>query len=174
MIASAAEFPGRPRLRPHGGPAPSRRYERRRPKKTPLHRIVSENLESWLEWRDRAERPVAAYIEEELRGYLECGFLCFGFARALCTGCRTGFVVVFSCKGRVVCSARLSRVRQLWEPLAFPSAARLDGAMDGNPVRHGICASRCWNLGKMRGVARRLGPRYRSAHGQPEAPRDLR
>jgi len=133
MIASAAEFPGRPRLRPHGGPAPSRRYERRRSEKTPLHKIVLENLESWLEWRDRAERPVAAYVEEELRGYLECGLLCFGFARALCTGCRTGFVVAFSCKGRGVCFARLSRARQPWEPLAFPSAARQDGAMDGPP-----------------------------------------
>jgi hypothetical protein len=69
----------------------------------PLHKIISENLESWLAWRDRAERPVAAYVEEELRGYLECGILCFGFARAVCTGCRTGFVVAFSCKGRGVC-----------------------------------------------------------------------
>ena len=43
------------------------------------------------------------YVEEELRGYRECGLLCFGFARALCTGCRTGFVVAFSCKGRGVC-----------------------------------------------------------------------
>ena len=64
---------------------------------------MSENLESWLEWRDRGERPVAAYVEEELRGYLECGILCFGFARALCTGCGQGFVVAFSCKGRGVC-----------------------------------------------------------------------
>jgi Transposase zinc-binding domain len=70
---------------------------------TPLHRIVSENLESWLEWRDRAERPVPGHFEEELRGYLECGILCFGFARALCTGCGQGFVVAFSCKGRGVC-----------------------------------------------------------------------
>jgi len=90
---------------PWAGPA-ARRYERRRPEKTPLHKIVSENLESWLEWlewRDQAERPVPGYVEQELRGYLECGLLCFGFARALCTGCRTGFVVAFSCKGRGVC-----------------------------------------------------------------------
>ena len=103
MIASAAAFPARPPLRPHAGAAPARRYERRRPEKTPLHKIVSENLESWLACRDRAERPVPAFIEEELRGYLECGILCFGFARALCTGCRQGFVVAFSCKGRGVC-----------------------------------------------------------------------
>jgi hypothetical protein len=103
MIASAAAFPGRPRPRPHGGPAASRRYERRRPEKTPLHKIISENLESWLAWREAAERPVPGYVEQELRGYLECGILCFGFARALCTGCGQAFVVAFSCKGRGVC-----------------------------------------------------------------------
>ena len=43
------------------------------------------------------------YVDDELRGYLECGLLCFGFARALCTGCGQGFVVAFSCKGRAVC-----------------------------------------------------------------------
>ncbi len=52
---------------------PARRYERRRPDKTPLHKIASEHLESWLEWRDQAERPVPGYVEDELRGYLECG-----------------------------------------------------------------------------------------------------
>jgi len=76
---------------------------RRWPEKTPLHELVSENLESWLEWRDAAERPVPGYVEEELRGYLEYGLLCFGFARALCMTCRTGFVVAFPCKGRGVC-----------------------------------------------------------------------
>jgi len=51
----------------------------------------------------RSERPVPGYVEDEFRGYLECGLLCFGFARALCTGCGQGFVVAFSCKGRGVC-----------------------------------------------------------------------
>jgi len=64
---------------------------------------VSENLESWLEWREAAERPVPGYVEEELRGYLQCGLLCFGFGRALCMGCGRGLVVAFSCKGRGVC-----------------------------------------------------------------------
>ena len=32
---------------------------RRRPEKTPLHKIGSENLESWLEWREAAERAGA-------------------------------------------------------------------------------------------------------------------
>ena len=68
MVAAVTGFPGRIRRRPHGGPAASRRYERRRPEKTPLHKIVSENLESWLEWREAAERPVPGYVEDELRG----------------------------------------------------------------------------------------------------------
>jgi len=53
-------------------------------------------------------------VKDELRSYLECGILCFGFARAVCVTCHTGFVV----------AARLSRARQRWEPLAFLSAAR--------------------------------------------------
>jgi len=44
-----------------------------------------------------------AAVRPELRGYLECGMLCFGFGRAVCTGCGTGFVVAFSCKGRGIC-----------------------------------------------------------------------
>ncbi|MEI6637674.1 MAG: hypothetical protein WCO99_13980, partial [Planctomycetota bacterium] len=82
-VAAVTGFPARSRRRPHGGPAASRRYERPRPEKTPLHKVVSENLESWLEWREAAERPVPGYVEDELRGYLECGLLCFGFARAV-------------------------------------------------------------------------------------------
>jgi hypothetical protein len=56
MVAAVTAFPSRIRCRPHGGPAASRRYERRRPAKTPLHKIVSENLESWLAWREAADR----------------------------------------------------------------------------------------------------------------------
>ncbi len=103
MVAAVTGFPARSRRRPKGVPAASRRYERRRPEKTPLHRVVSENLESWLKWREAAERPVPGYVEDELRSYLECGLLCFGFARAVCMTCRTGLVVAFSCKGRGVC-----------------------------------------------------------------------
>jgi hypothetical protein len=101
MVATFYPFPAR--SRPHAGPASSRRYERRRPEKTQLHKIVSENLESWLEDRSAREQPVAAYVEEEFRGYLTCGLLCFGFARALCTQCTQTFVVAFSCKRRGVC-----------------------------------------------------------------------
>ena len=78
-------------------------YQRRRPERTPLYKIVGEFLESWLQWRLLQERRIPAQVEKELRQYLECGILCFGFARARCKGCGQGFVVAFSCKGRGVC-----------------------------------------------------------------------
>ena len=87
LVATLTSFPARTFPRPHAGPAPSRRYERRRPEKTTLHRIVSEHLEGWFEGRSLHERSVAADVEEEFRGYLTCGLLCFGFAHAACTGC---------------------------------------------------------------------------------------
>ena len=68
------------------------------------------------------------YVEEELRGYLECGLLCFGFGGALCTGCGTGFVVAFSCKGRGVCpycnGRHMARDRRPSRRSRHPAGAR--------------------------------------------------
>ena len=83
----------------------------------------------WLEWRDEAERPVPGYVEEELRGYLECGILCFGFGRALCTGCGQGFVIAFSCKGRGVCPSCNGR------HMAQTAAHLVDHVIPPVPVR---------------------------------------
>jgi len=49
--------------------------------------VNGECLEGWLADRSAREQPVAGYVEEEFRGYLTCGLLCFGFARAVCTRC---------------------------------------------------------------------------------------
>jgi hypothetical protein len=93
---------------------------------------VSENLESWLAWREAAERPVPGSVEEELRGYLECGLLCFGFARARCTGCGQGFVVAFSCKGRGVCPSCNGR------HMAQTAAHLVDHVITPVPVRQWV------------------------------------
>jgi len=103
MVAVLTASPTWPKVRPPVGTASSRRYERRRPEKTPLYKIVSEHLEGWLENQSVAEHPVSAHVERELRSYLTCGILCFGFGRARCTSCGQGFVVAFSCRGRGVC-----------------------------------------------------------------------
>jgi len=52
----------------------------RRPEKTPLSKIVSECLESWLADHSARKQPVAASVEEEFRGYLTCGLLCSNHA----------------------------------------------------------------------------------------------
>ena len=72
------------------------------------------------------------YVEEELRGYLERGILCFGFARAICTGCGTGFVVAFSCKGRGVCPAYNAR------HMAQTAAHLVDHVIPPVPVRQWV------------------------------------
>jgi len=117
---------------------PARRYERRRPEETPLHKVVSENLEGWLEWRDRAERPGPGSVEDELRGSLECGILCFGFAHARCTGCDQGFVVAFCCKGRGVCPScngrRMAQTAAL-RPAAFRTRTALRDSRRRRPPR---------------------------------------
>ena len=79
-----------------------------------------------------AERPVPGYVEEELRGSLECGLLCCGFARALCTGCGQAFVVAFSCKGRGICPSCNGR------PMAQTAAHLVDHVISPVPVRQWV------------------------------------
>jgi hypothetical protein len=132
MVATLAGFPARPSSRLHAGPAASRRYERRRPEKTPLYKIVAECLESWLANRSAREQPVAGYVEEEFRGYLTCGLLCFGFARAVCTRCPQRFVVAFSCKRRGVCPSCNGR------HMAQTAAHLVDHVLPPVPVRQWV------------------------------------
>jgi len=92
-----------PRLSP--GPHPQL-YRRRRPETTTLHRIVRENLETYLVLASEADPMgdgVPEHVEKEFRSYLECGILAHGFARARCSGCGYDFLVAFSCKGRGAC-----------------------------------------------------------------------
>jgi hypothetical protein len=75
---------------------------------------------------------VPGSVEEEFRAYLECGILCFGFGRALCTGCGQGFVVAFSCKGRGVCPSCNGR------HMAQTAAHLVDRVIPPVPVRQWV------------------------------------
>ena len=108
------------------------RYERRRPEQTPLHRVISRHLETWLAARSLGERPVPTHVEGELREYLRCGILCFGFARARCTGCGHGFLVAFSCQGRDVCPSCTGR------RMAESAAHLADRVIPPVPVRQWV------------------------------------
>jgi hypothetical protein len=90
----------------------TRVYRRRRPERTVLYRLVQQHLETWLSRARESDPdgvPMAAHIERELRGFLSCGILACGFARARCGGCGHDFLVAFSCKGRGICPACTTR-----------------------------------------------------------------
>ncbi|HIE41933.1 MAG TPA: hypothetical protein EYP95_01595, partial [Nitrospinaceae bacterium] len=40
----------------------------------------------------------------DLRKFLQCGILAYGFARVRCETCSENFLVAYSCKGRGICS----------------------------------------------------------------------
>ena len=122
------------RSRPPSG-LPTRRterYEPRRPQKTPLYRIVAGHLETWLAARDLALQPIPGHVEEEFRAYLRCGILFFGFARARCTACGSGFLIGFSCKGRGICPSCNGR------RMAQTAAHLVDRVIPPVPVRQWV------------------------------------
>ena len=77
-------------------------YQRREPEPTLLHRIVRENLASFL--GEAAERYPSGELTKFLRGefdhYLRCGLLCHGFARVRCPDSADEILVAFSCRNR--------------------------------------------------------------------------
>jgi hypothetical protein len=79
------------------------KYERREPEKTLLHRVVREELESFLARARESGAPVARFVEREIRAYLDCGILANGFLRVYCDDCGCDRLVAFSCKGRGFC-----------------------------------------------------------------------
>jgi len=93
--------PPRPSAHTHTQP-----YRRRRPETTTLHRIVRENLETYLTLANESDPMgdgVPDHVEKEFRSYLTCGILAHGFARARCATCGYDFLVAYSCKGRGAC-----------------------------------------------------------------------
>jgi hypothetical protein len=90
------------------------------------------NTGAGLEDRSAREQPVAGYVEEEFRGYLTCGLLCFGFARGVCTRCPQRFVVAFSCKRRGVCPSCNGR------HMAQTAAHLVDHVLPPVPVRQWV------------------------------------
>ncbi len=78
-------------------------YTPRSPEQTLLHRIVGEQLESFLARARETGQPAPRFIEQELRAYLRCGVLAHGFLRLHCDACKLDRLVPFSCKRRGFC-----------------------------------------------------------------------
>jgi len=109
-------------------------YCRRRPADTPLYRAVQNHLQTFLalchdDWEDERISP---HAERELRRYLECGILAYGFARARCGECGHGRGRPFSCKGRTVCPSCNAR------RMAETAAHLVDHVLPRLPVRQWV------------------------------------
>jgi len=108
-------------------------YRRRCPEHTVLHKVVRENLETWLDRHlDREGFGVPDRIETEFRSYLECGILAYGFMRAHCGDCGHDFLLAFSCKKRGVCPCCATR------RMAETAAHLVDHVFPQVPVRQWV------------------------------------
>ena len=73
-------------------------YRRRQPERSVVYQVMQSHLESWLAGCRQADEegsPVAGYIEQDFRKYLECGILAHGVARSRCAGCGYDFLIAF-------------------------------------------------------------------------------
>jgi len=102
----------RTRLRPRATSAPawqsfpSNVYRPRRPTQTALYQAVQHHLETFVARAAESDPKgygLPEWVERDFRGYLECGILAHGFARARCEDCGHERLIPFSCKSRGIC-----------------------------------------------------------------------
>jgi hypothetical protein len=102
----------RSRARPRATTTPAWRsfpgpvYRPRRPTQTPLYQVVQHHLETFLARASAADATgcgLPEWVERDFRGYLECGILAHGFARARCEACGHERLIPLPCKGRGIC-----------------------------------------------------------------------
>jgi len=125
-------LPGHPHS--HGTPrrAAELAYAPRCPEQSVLYGVVRRELETFLaeaRWRDQ---PVPRFIEHELRDYLRCGVLAFGFLRVHCDDCGLDRLVPFSCKRRGFCPSCGGR------RMADTAAHLVDCVLPEVPVRQWV------------------------------------
>ena len=107
-------------------PVVSLGYTPRQAERTVLHQVVREHLGTFLATTARTDPAgLPAFLEQEFRGFLDCGIWSRGFARFHCDGCHAETLVPFSCKRRGFCPSCGGRrmaatVRQLHAVASVP------------------------------------------------------
>jgi len=80
-------------------------YKPRKPEDSLLHKIVAENLSTFL--RDIRSKPegngLPSFVIKELEKFIDCGIIRKGLALFKCYKCGRPKVLAFSCKGRGFC-----------------------------------------------------------------------
>ncbi len=104
-------------------------YRRREPEKEPLYQVLAGHLETFLQQAGTAEHRLPLHVDKELRAYLECGILAYGFVRASCEDCGKSRAVAFSCKKRGFCPSCCGRC------MADTAARLVDDVLPRVPVR---------------------------------------
>jgi Transposase zinc-binding domain len=93
-------------------------YRPRRPRESPLFRLVERHIEELLRvWPERFLRqhgPLRPVVERVLRAFIACGDVAYGFARLWCPECRRSVLVAFSCRGRSFCPSCEKKRQILW------------------------------------------------------------
>jgi hypothetical protein len=78
-------------------------YQARQPEGTVLYKVLAEHIETFIAQRETDGKGLPEFVVKELRGYLRCGILQYGFLRTKCKACDFERAVPFSCKGRGFC-----------------------------------------------------------------------
>ena len=97
---------------PHGAlgwSEPTAPYRPRRPERSILHRVVREELETFVAQAEERGETVAAHVQRELREYIRRGVVSEGFAWGKCDDCGQDYLVGLSCKGRSICAGCTGR-----------------------------------------------------------------
>ncbi len=109
-------------------------YQPRAAEDTVLHRVIRDNLETFL--REAADRSdgggLPRFVEREFREFLTCGALGRGFARVRCETCAFERLVPFSCKRRGFCPSCGGR------RMAEQAAHLVDRVLPRVPVRQWV------------------------------------
>jgi len=96
----------------------ARVYRPRRPRDSPLFRLVSEHIERFLRAYDErfAPRhgPLRPVVERALREFLLCGLPEHGFGKLWCGTCGKSFIAPFSCRVRNLCPSCEKKRSLLW------------------------------------------------------------
>jgi hypothetical protein len=87
--------------------APVGIYRPRRPRASPLYRLLDDHFQTFATVYDErfAPRwgPWRRVVPDVVEQFLACGILEHGFARVRCGACRYEYLLAFSCKCRYFC-----------------------------------------------------------------------
>ena len=98
-----------------------------------MYGVLREHLATFLaRTEEGGGAGLPRFVRRELRRYLDCGILAFGFARVHCSSCGKDELVAFSCKGRGFCPSCCGR------RMADTAAHLCDDVLPHVPIRQWV------------------------------------